>query len=155
MKLLCDDNLGKLAKYLRLLGFDTFFKIDLDDAKLLAAMLKENRIVLTRDHHLLKRIEPDRVLLIESDIPEQQLKYVIDNLHLSLDRAKLFSRCLECNEICEDVSTEQIKEQVFPYILKTQDTFKQCPSCKKIYWRGSHYKDMIEKLRNIMGDDLV
>ena len=152
MKLLCDDNLGKLTKYLRMLGFDTFFKVDIADAELLGVMLKENRIVITRDHHLIKRIEPDRFLLIESDLPEMQLKQVIDQLKLPLDRGNLFSRCLECNEVCEDVTADEVKDQVFPYIIKTQDTFKRCPSCHKIYWRGSHYKDMMDKLREIMGE---
>jgi uncharacterized protein with PIN domain len=152
MKLLCDDNLGKLAKYLRILGFDTFFKVDIADAELLGVMLKENRIVITRDHRLIRRIEPGRFLLVESDSPEIQLKQVIDQLRLPLDRSNLFSRCLECNEVCGDVTADEVKNQVFPYIIKTQDTFKRCPSCRKIYWRGSHYKDMVEKLREIMGE---
>ena len=69
MKFLCDDNLGKLAKYLRLLGFDAFFKVDIGDAELLGIMLKQNRIVLTRDHRLIKRIEPDKYLLSKTIHP--------------------------------------------------------------------------------------
>jgi uncharacterized protein with PIN domain len=152
MKLLCDDNLGKLAKYLRMLGFDTFFKIDIADSELLAVMLKEGRIVLTRDHNLIRRIETDRYLIIESDEPEVQLEQVIDQLKLQIEKGKLFSRCLECNEVCENVDAEEVKDQVFPYVIKTQTIFKRCPSCQKIYWRGSHYRDMTDKLAEIIGE---
>lgn len=150
MRFLCDDNLGKLAKYLRMLGFDTFFKVDIEDSELLGVMLKEKRIVLTRDHKLVKRIERDRYVLIETDSPEQQLKQVIEQLNLRIDHGSLFSICLECNAVCEDVSKEEIKDEVFPYIIKTKDVFRRCPSCRRIYWQGSHYKDMVEKLRDII-----
>jgi uncharacterized protein with PIN domain len=150
MKLLCDDNLGKLAKYLRMLGFDTFFKVDISDSELLGVMLRENRIVLTRDHHLIKRIEPGRFVLIETDSPEEQLKHVVESLKLPVDRDNLFSRCLECNEVCVDVAKDEIKDEVFPYIIKTHDSFRRCPSCGRIYWQGSHYKDMMEKLKGVL-----
>lgn len=150
MKLLCDDNLGKLAKYLRMLGFDTYFKSSVSDAELLGVMLKENRFVLTRDHQLIKRIESGRYLLLESNIPEEQLKAVIDNQHLEIVKGDLFSRCLECNEKCVEISKDEIKADIFPYIMKTQDKFMRCPSCRRIYWQGSHYKDMVEKLKEII-----
>ncbi len=150
MKFLCDDNLGKLAKYLRMLGYDTYFKREISDAELLGVMLKENRIVLTRDQSLIKRIEEDRYLFIESNMPDEQLKQVIVHFNLAFNESKLFRRCLECNELCETVSKEQVKDKVFPYILKTQDSFQRCPSCGRIYWQGSHYEAMCEKLREIL-----
>ncbi len=159
MKFLCDDNLGKLARYLRMIGYDTFFQIDISDAELLAVMLKQDRIVLTRDHLLVKRIEPERCVLIESDSPEEQLKAVIRNLKLEIkisadDRisypARFFSRCLECNEICRDVAKEDITDMIFPYIIKSQTVFRQCPACKRIYWQGSHYKDMVKRLLSVL-----
>ncbi|MCP4581212.1 MAG: hypothetical protein GY839_06310 [candidate division Zixibacteria bacterium] len=160
MKFLCDDNLGKLAKYLRMLGLDTFFRIDISDAKLLGIMLKQNRIVLTRDNQLIKRIEPERYLLIESDSPEEQLKAVVKRFDLDvslniddLDRSRmLFSRCLECNDVCDDVDKDEIIDEVFPYIIKTQDSFKRCPSCRRIFWQGSHYKDMVKKLADVVNE---
>ena len=150
MKFLCDDNLGKLAKYLRMLGFDTFFRVDIEDAELLGVMLKEDRLVLTRDHRLAGRIEPGRHLLIATDLPEEQLKFVIDKLNLEIDKDNLFSICLECNAVCQAVDADEIKDKIFPYIIKTQDSFKRCPSCGRIYWQGSHYKDMVQKLKGIV-----
>jgi len=159
MKFLCDDNLGKLARYLRMLGYDTFFRIDISDAELLAVMLKQDRIVLTRDHLLVKRIEPDRHVLIESDSPEEQLKAVIRHLGLKIKIStderisyppRFFNRCLECNEICRDVAKADIADKIFPYIIKSQAIFKQCPACHRIYWQGSHYKDMVKKLLSVL-----
>jgi len=150
MKLLCDDNLGKLAKYLRMLGYDTYFKTDISDSELLGIMLKQSRIVLTRDNRLAKRIEKERYVLIESDNPEDQLNQVLETLVLPIDKDILFSRCLECNEICESISKDEIKDNVFPYILKTQEKFQKCPSCKRIYWQGSHYNEMWEKLSKLI-----
>ena len=152
MKFLCDDNLGKLAKYLRILGFDTFFKETISDAELLAVMLKQNRIVLTRDHNLIKKIEPGKYTLIETDSPDEQLKAVIRSLNLKADENELFSRCLICNEVCHDVAKEDIADEVFPYTIKTHEHFKKCPACGRVYWQGSHYKDMVEKLRGVIGE---
>jgi uncharacterized protein len=155
VKLLCDDNLGKLAKYLRILGYDSYFLSTLINAKLLAVMLMENRIVLTRDHHLAARIEAGRVVLIESDLPDQQLRQVIEKLELKPDPKDLFSRCLECNVICNNAVADEIKEKIFPYILKSKKSFKRCPDCGRIYWQGSHYKDMVSHLKEIFGEDFI
>jgi uncharacterized protein with PIN domain len=152
MKFLCDDNLGKLAKYLRILGYDTFFKKTISDAELLAVMLKQNRLVLTRDHNLIKKIEPEKYILVETDSPDEQLRAVIRDLSLKVHENELFSRCLVCNEICHDVTKNDIADEVFPYTIKTQKQFKKCPACGRIYWQGSHYKDMVEKLKAVIGE---
>jgi uncharacterized protein len=153
MKFLCDDNLGKLAKYLRLLGYDTYYLSTISDAQLLSTMLKEGRIVLTKDHHLAPRIEQSRLILIENDIPDQQLRQVITCLNLRPKREELFMRCLVCNDLCSAISQDDIKDRVFPYILKSKESFRKCLSCGRIYWRGSHYKDMVRKLEDILGAD--
>jgi len=138
MKLLCDDNLGKLAKYLRMLGYDTYFKTDISDSELLGIMLKQSRIVLTRDNRLAKRIEKERYVLIESDNPEDQLNQVLETLVLPIDKDILFSRCLECNEICESISKDEIKDNVFPYILKTngRKNFRNAPLANEYTGKG-------------------
>jgi uncharacterized protein len=146
MKFICDDNLGKLAKYLRLMGFDTAFVTPISDSQLLALMLKENRLVITRDNRLIDRIEPGRVILIEHDSPEKQLQQVLKTIDLPIDRELFFSRCLICNEICNDIDLEDVKDKVFPYIVKTKDKFRQCPVCERIFWQGSHYKQMLLNL---------
>jgi uncharacterized protein with PIN domain len=153
MKFLCDDNLGKLAKYLRLLGYDTFYLSTISDGQLLAAMLKENRLVLTRDHRLATRIDESKFVLITDDIPEKQLRQIVDKLKLKPNPESIFSRCLICNDICIEIAKDDIKNEVFPYILKSKERFRKCPSCGRIFWQGSHYKNMLEKLQIVLGSD--
>ncbi|UCC79425.1 MAG: Mut7-C RNAse domain-containing protein [Candidatus Zixiibacteriota bacterium] len=146
MKFICDDNLGKLASYLRILGFDTSFDEDIDDNSLLKTASFEKRTLLTRDRKLASRTHPYGFLLIEDDDPLRQLNIVATELDLKVDPRNLFNRCSKCNEICHTVDKDAITEEVFPFILKTQDTIKQCPSCKRYYWKGSHYKNILKKL---------
>lgn len=150
MKFLCDDNLGKLARYLRLMGFDTAFVTPISDAQLIALMLKEDRIAITRDRKLAERIEPERVAIVDSDSPDQQLKDILARFNPPIRRDLFFSRCLVCNEPCRDIQPEAIEEKVFPYILRTKKQFRQCPKCDRIFWQGSHYHRMLEKLRQIL-----
>ena len=163
MKFLCDDNLGKLARYLRLLGYDTFYEKTISDPALLAVMLKQNRMVLTRDSRLAQRIEPHRCFLLRTDLPEEQLQSVIEHFRLPVtgntgatggdetnEAPRIFSRCLICNEPCIEVDKASIADKVFPYLIKTHEHFRQCPVCGRIYWRGSHYHDMRNKLAAIL-----
>ncbi len=150
MKFLCDDNLGKLARYLRLMGFDTAFVTPISDAQLIALTLKEDRIVITRDLHLAERIEPDQVAVVDTDSPELQLKEILARFNPPIQRHQFFSRCLICNELCREISPEDIKDKVFPYILRTKSQFRQCPRCNRIYWQGSHYKRMFDKLNQLL-----
>ena len=143
MKFLCDDNLGKLARYLRMLGYDTAYDSSISDAELIALMLKEDRIVITRDQKLCRRIEPPRVVAIDNDIPEEQLQAVMSRLGLNPQADRFLSRCLVCNFECVDVTKDDIKDEVFPYVLRTQEKFKRCPKCRRIYWQGSHYRNMV------------
>ena len=150
MKIICDDNLGKLASYLRMLGFDTHFDENIDDNSLLKTASSEKRVLLTRDRKLTLRTHPYGILLIENDDPLLQLKFVATRLDLKIDPSDLFNRCSKCNETCEIVDKSEISDEVFPFILKTQDTIKQCPSCKRYYWKGSHYKNILKKLISVI-----
>lgn len=150
MRFACDDNLGKLARYLRLMGFDTAFATPISDAELIALMLKENRLVITRDKRLADRIEPERVAIVDADSPDQQLRQVLARFTPPIQSALFFSRCLICNEACSEISPDEIKDKVFPYILRTKSQFRQCPKCNRIFWRGSHYQRMINKLRQLL-----
>jgi uncharacterized protein with PIN domain len=155
MKFICDDNLGKLASYLRMLGFDTWFEDRIDDNTLLKTASAQKRMLITRDSKLICKTHPYGVLLVEDDDPLEQLKKIIVNQSLTIDPSGLFSRCSRCNEICRTVDKDQVAEKLFPYILKTQDIIKECPSCKRFYWQGSHYKNIIIKLRSAIPLDAL
>lgn len=146
MRFICDDNLGRLASYLRMLGFDTLFQDRIDDNTLLKTASAQKRMLITRDSKLTGKIHPYGLLLVQDDDPLEQLKTVIVDLGLTVDSSELFNRCSKCNDICVVVDKDRISDRLFPYILKTQEIIKECPSCRRFYWQGSHYKNILKKL---------
>lgn len=153
MNFICDDNLGKLAKYLRILGFDTAFDENIDDTLLLRTASSEQRFVLSRDHKLTSRTVPYGIMILDKDDPLDQLLDVIKSLELRIDPDALFNRCSRCNRLCRIVAKEDIGQEVFPFILKTHDIIKQCPACSRFYWKGSHYKALLRKLEAVIPDE--
>jgi hypothetical protein len=151
MKFICDDNLGKLAKFLRILGYDCLFFENIIDRELLSLALKQDRLILTRDTKIIKLRVAAKSLLIRSENPNEQLKQVLSELNLVPQKEKFFSRCLLCNEVLEKIEKEKIKEKVYPYVYQTQENFVICPKCKKLYWAGTHISDMEKKIKEMLG----
>ena len=146
MKFICDDNLGRLAKWLRTLGYDTLFYSTISDQELIKRALDEGRIILTRDNHLIQMKAVQNYLLVKSDQPLEQLKQAVSHFKLKKDKDKLFTRCLVCNTPLKGIEKEKIKQRLYPYVYKTQDNFVYCSSCDKIYWPATHIDRMKEKL---------
>lgn len=148
MRFICDDNLGKLAKWLRTLGYDTLFFDPIEDGELILKALKDNRVVLSRDTQLsrFKLKLGERLLRIESDKPLEQLKQVVDHFKLKTKKEQLFSHCLICNQPLERVKKEEIKERLYPHVYQTQDNFVHCPKCDRIFWAATHVERMIKTL---------
>jgi uncharacterized protein with PIN domain len=146
LKFICDDNLGKLAQWLRTLGYDTLFQLTIEDGELVALALKENRIILSRDTKLSRFKIKDKYLLIQSERPLEQLKQVIAHFKLKIEKDLFFSRCLVCNQVLQKVDKEKIKDRLYPYIYQTQENFVYCPVCDRIYWSGTHVEKMTKKL---------
>jgi uncharacterized protein with PIN domain len=138
MKFMTDANLGGLTKWLRILGYDTVcYRGDADRAFLSQAR-KENRIAVSRKKDLAKRQYSGRLLVIASDLAHDQIEEVLNAFFLRPDPAGLFSICLACNEALEDVGKDAVEGLVPAYIYSRHTRFRRCPSCKKIYWPGSH-----------------
>lgn len=147
MKFIADCMLGKLAKWLRLIGCDTAYVHEADDNELVKRALREDRVLLTRDGELAKRrMLRGRSLLIESEETGRQLRQVIGRFGIRIGPDGLFTRCIVCNEPIEDVPKPSVRELVPPYVYKTQERFGRCPSCGKIYWRGTHVDHVLEAL---------
>jgi uncharacterized protein with PIN domain len=148
-KFIIDHNVGKLTGWLRLMGYDTRFFNGEDDSELVAAAKAEGRVILSRDTRIMQRrlITSGQVkaVLIESDQPERQIRQVIGTLGLD-SQFKPFSLCLECNQPLVERAKDEVKELVPPYVFKTQNQFMQCPNCQRIYWRGTHWRAMTERL---------
>jgi len=146
MKFLADNMLGRLAIWLRLLGYDTAYHHDATDAQLARIARAENRVLLTRDVELTRR-RGVRAILIKSEQAEEQLRQVFHALNLTAREA--FSRCAECNTVLEEVSKESVRGQVPPYVFHTQERYRRCPRCARIYWRGTHWARMVGQMQDL------
>jgi len=150
IKFLADRMLGKLVKWLRILGYDTAYPSFDDDLSLILITRQENRILLTRNTNLIKRRNICDFLFIKGDHWEEQLAGIIKGLKLKIDlNSKIFSRCSLCNTPTKNVYKEEVKNYVPPYVFLTQDKFVYCPSCKKYYWRGTHWQKMAQKIQKL------
>ena len=153
MKFIVDSNVGKLAKWLRLMGYDTRFFDGSDDSHLVAIAQAEGRVILTRDTQIMKRRVITggqlKAIFIQSDEPEAQIHQVIDTLNLDCQFSP-FTICLECNQSLVERSKGQVKDLVPPYVFQTQSQFMECPACHRIYWRGTHWQAMTGKLQKFM-----
>jgi uncharacterized protein len=153
VKFLCDDQLGKLARWLRIIGQDVFYKNRLDDQELMDVAAKESRLILTRDLRLAKVLEDKKLphYLVMENYPAHQLKEVAAKFQ---DRIKIrvFSRCTECNLILEPVEKAAVADLIPPFVFKTQDRFRQCPNCKKVFWAATHRAHVEEQLAHLLGD---
>ena len=135
------------------MGYDTLFFDGSDDSRMVATALAEGRVILTRDTQIMKRrvVTNGRLkaILIQSDEPEQQMYQVINTLNLDC-RFRPFALCLECNQPLQEKSKQQVKDRVPPYVFQTQDQYMECPACHRIYWRGTHWQAMTQRLKKFM-----
>ncbi len=149
IRFIVDVNVGKLARLLRMLGSDTAYNWKWRDGYIADLAYKEGRIVLSKDHGLLKRKAVTWGRLIRSDNPTEQLQEVIQVFGLTKP-FNLFSRCLRCNTILSPVDKSKILHLLEPKTKKYFNHFHICPSCKRIYWPGSHQEKMKEWLKQVI-----
>lgn len=136
-----DGHLGRLAAYLRLMGFDTLYTNHVDDHQLAHISAEEARILLTRDQELLKRSIVRHGAWVRNTNPRLQLVEMLARFEL-VDNIAPFSRCLSCNGLLEPVDKEAIQDQLEPRTLKYYDSFHRCNSCHQVFWDGSHVQRM-------------
>jgi len=150
VKFAADDMVGRLARFLRMLGFDTFYHPHINDNQLIDKALKEKRIILTRDTRLIEKELVREYILIKSDNPKDQLFRVLDEFGLKPRKDAMLTRCLECNQILNDIAKEEIRDKVWPYVYDHHGDFRICPGCQRIYWRGDHVRAMTARFE-LMG----
>jgi uncharacterized protein with PIN domain len=143
-----DVHLGKLAKYLRMAGFDTLYNNEIEDAEIIDISIQTGRIILTRDKDLLRSAKVKHGYFVRSTIPKNQFKEVINKFDLTSQFSPL-TRCLECNHLLTSAKTSDISSQVDDYLIQHFDAFFTCNNCEKIYWKGSHYKGMVNFINNL------
>lgn len=143
-----DVHLGKLARILRLLGFDTLYRNDFDDAAIIRISLDEHRIILTCDRRMLFNKVITHAHWLHSTDAEKQACEVLQRFDL-FDQVRMFRRCAVCNGLIQPVTKEAVLERLEPLTKEYYDCFFQCPDCGKIYWRGSHYERILRWLDRI------
>lgn len=147
---LADRMLGKLARWLRILGYDTAYLPQLSPDGIRREARRQGRIILTRDTRLLRRKDTPPFIFVQSDRFREQLRQVVDTLQLMpLQSQSLFSRCIECNRILEEVAKDKVRERVPEYVWHTQDEFRRCPECHRLYWGATHRDHVLEELRRL------
>lgn len=150
-----DVHLGKLADYLRMLGFDCVYRRGLNDEEIIEISVREHRIILTRDRGILKHGRVTHGYWVRAHQPRRQVEEVLQALDLTR-QINPFTRCMECNGTIQPVTGAEVRERVIPGILERFDAFWQCRACGKVYWQGSHYRrmlEMVEGLRHPPGGD--
>lgn len=149
---IADVMLGRLARWIRFLGFDTLYYSDISDRRLIRIAREQNRFILTRDTRLTKIKGMKDYLLINANDSLKQLLEVIDALKLK--RFNLFSRCVSCNGQLIRISDKiEVKDSVPEFVFLNVTVFQKCSDCGKIYWEGSHPKKFKEKISEIIKRD--
>lgn len=148
-RFVADVHLRKLAHYLRLLGFDTLHGINYTDDQIVSLSVKTGRIILTRDRMLLKHGQLTHGYWVRSTDPVLQAREVIDRFDLR-DLVRMFSRCPECNGEMISVSKQEVYNLIPPKTALWLDEYFMCSSCGKLYWKGTHYPHIIEKIEAIL-----
>lgn len=151
MRFYADCMVGKLAKWLRILGYDTFYRRKIADPELIEKAAENGGILLTRDEKMLERKGADRYLLIKSDDYIDQLGQVIEEFDLSIEKSRLFTRCTVCNTPTESIDKERVKDRVPPYTYRHHEDYSICRVCDRIYWRGSHVDNTFKRLADKLG----
>jgi uncharacterized protein len=150
-RFLADCNVGRLARWLRALGYDASYHAQIGDAELVREAAAEDRVLLTRDRDLTKRrvIQTGvvKAILIRDDDVTVQLRQVFHELALDLKHS--LTRCIECNAELEPRPAEGVADQVPPFVRSTQSRYSQCPGCGRVYWAGTHWQRMREVLAGL------
>ena len=156
MKVICDQMLGSLAKWLRILGIDTFYaSSQITDDELLTIAQHEGRILLTRDKELLIRCQKEKLqsIKIENTDLDEQLKELMNKIEFN--KKLILSRCTRCNELLASIHQNDVRGKVPKKVFERNNKFWYCSKCQKYYWKGSHYDSMIEKINTMKKSKLT
>jgi len=149
IKFILDVHLGQLAKYLRILGFDTYYNNQLEDEEIINRGITENRIILTRDYGILKHRKVTHGYFVRSQNPKTQLKEILQRFDLK-NKIKPYTRCSVCNGKIKKTDKKKIEHLLLEKTQKHFNQFYQCTSCQKIYWEGSHYENLNLLIKDII-----
>jgi len=153
-RFIADSMLGKLAKWLRILGFDVAYERFIEDQDLVRRAKLEQRYILTRDRRLAQRrwSGPIQFMIVQDDHWPGQLRQIIQELKPP-PTSLLLTRCIRCNVPLTSFGRKEAEGRVPPYVYRTQKRFLECPSCRRVYWRGTHQKRILRRLKTVFAQD--
>lgn len=146
-----DRMLGKLAKWLRILGYDTFYDNGLPFEKLVDRSLADGRVLITRNSKIREYVESGSFVLLQSELLDDQLRCLVEKFSLDIE-SYLFTRCVHCNVEVSVVDKKNVQDVVPPMSYEGCSQFCQCPSCHKVYWYGAHVHNTLKRLRRVFPD---
>jgi uncharacterized protein with PIN domain len=150
MKFIADAMLGRLAKWMRIAGYDVEYSPQIEDSEIAERGIREERVILTRDTLLIRRkTVRENHFLVRPDGHREQLRQVVRNFPLDL-RMHMLTRCLRCNRRLVPVPHSSLRGKVPEYVFKTQESFKTCPSCLRVYWGATHRESMVRELEDLV-----
>lgn len=152
LRFIADAMLGRLARWLRLLGFDTLYYTGISDRDLLKLVMREDRFLLTRDTHFSKIKNIRNLFLVQSNNPIEQVREVILSLNI---REFKPGRCARCNGILDAVGKEEVRDQVPEHVFFSHSSFSRCLECGGVYWEGTHLKRFRTILHDILKKESV
>jgi uncharacterized protein with PIN domain len=147
-KFVADIHLGRLTRYLRMMGFDVLYRNDFNDEEIVHISLEEQRTILTKDKGILKRNEVTHGYFIRSSSGVEQVKEVVKRFDLQ-KLIKEFTRCIECNGILIPFDKMKVLDELPIKVARSQNEFHKCSNCTKIYWKGTHYQRMLDFIKEI------
>lgn len=150
MRFAADRMLGRLAKWLRILGYDTLYSRTLSNDGFLA-LADEGRILLSRNTRLVGKVAPHGLIFVEANDPKRQLQDVVRLLGLKLDPDRFFIRCTVCNRLLEPVEPAEVVGKVPDHIWAGHNRFSECKTCGRIYWPGSHLTKSRQEIKRLLG----
>lgn len=144
-----DVHIGKLARLLRMAGFDALYRNNFEDSEIISTALSEKRIILTKDRGILKNRSVTHGYWVRENEPVKQFHEIIKRFDL-INQVKPFSRCIECNMCIERIDKEKVLYRLKPRTAKYFEEFYYCAGCDRVYWKGSHYNQMKKKIEKII-----
>lgn len=147
-KFILTKELGRLAKWLRIFGYDSKFYRQDNFSALVITALREERAILTRNSRI-SRFPGPRVIRITSDFVAEQIKQLLRQLKVKPKSKDMFTRCIICNVELEETAKAQVKNKVPAYVYKTQKEFVICPHCKRVYWQGTHWGNVRRYIQKV------
>lgn len=151
LRFVADAMLGRLAHWLRILGFDVAYEAHVADEDLVRRAFAEGRVILTRDRALPVQWRVEDVYLVAAETPFEQVREVVRAFALHA-RVQPFTRCSRCNAPLRPATREEVRAQVPPRVLAARTTFQRCDGCGRVYWHGSHTVRMERAIHRILAE---